>query len=99
MSSFLHEPRISATESGFLSHFVVVFLTRSGCHLCDDARPIVVREIGRAGGSMVETDIDEDDRLTRDYGMRIPVVLGSDGTVLDEGIIDGKRLRTALRSL
>jgi len=48
---------------------------------------------------MVETDIDEDDRLTRDYGMRIPVVLGSDGTVLDEGIIDGKRLRTALRSL
>ena len=97
MSSFLHEPRISATESGFLSHFVAVFLTRPGCHLCDDARPVVVSEIKRAGASMVETNIDDDEQLIRDYGMRIPVVLAPDGTLLDEGIIDGSRLRAALR--
>jgi len=58
---------------------------------------MVAREIGRAGGSVVETDIEGDDQLTSDYGMRIPVVLGPDGTVLDEGIINGKRLRAALR--
>ena len=82
-----------------MSRFSVKFLVRVNCHLCDDARPIVDDEVGRAGGIVVEVDVDSDDVLVRDYGMRIPVVLAPDGSVLDEGLIDRKRLRKALRVL
>ena len=82
-----------------MSGFRVEFLVRDNCHLCEDARPIVVSEVGRAGGSVIDVDVDSDDSLLRDYGMRIPVVRGPDGTVLDEGLIDRKRLRRALRNV
>ncbi|HEU4915800.1 MAG TPA: glutaredoxin family protein [Acidimicrobiia bacterium] len=82
-----------------MKYFVVKFLTRSGCHLCDEARPLVKREVIRRGGSLVEVDIDTDDVLTRDFGLRVPVLLGPGDVVLAEGVIEAGSLRRALRRM
>jgi hypothetical protein len=46
-----------------------------------------------------EVDIDGDDVLTRDYGLRVPVVLGPGDVVLAEGRIEARPLRRALRQV
>jgi hypothetical protein len=46
-----------------------------------------------------EVDIDGDDILTRDFGLRVPVLLGPGDVVLAEGVIEAKTLRRALRRL
>ncbi len=51
------------------------------------------------GGTLEEIDVDGDDALTRDYGIRIPVLLGPGDVVLAEGRIEAKSLRRALRKL
>ncbi|MEX2424359.1 MAG: glutaredoxin family protein [Acidimicrobiia bacterium] len=60
------------------------FLTRSGCHLCDDAAPAVRRAARALGGAVEVVDIEGDDAFTRDYGLRIPVVR-LDGVIIAEG--------------
>ena len=82
-----------------MKHFVVIFLTRSGCHLCDQARPLVEQAVRSVGGTVEEVDIDGDDVLTRDYGLRVPVVLGPGDVVLAEGRIEARPLRRALRQV
>jgi hypothetical protein len=82
-----------------LKYFVVKFLTRSGCHLCDEARPLVEREVIRRGGALEVVDIDGDDGLTRDFGIRVPVVLGPGDVVLAEGVIEPRSLRRTLRRI
>ena len=53
----------------------VLFYTKPGCHLCDEAK----REIERAGCSgqytFEEVNILSDPELLRHYGTEIPVVL------------------------
>lgn len=76
----------------------VKFLTRDGCHLCDDARPVVSRAARRAGVDLEEVDVDSDEELRQAYGTRIPLVLGPGGTVFAEGVIDDERtLRRRMR--
>ena len=41
----------------------VLYLTREGCHLCDDALPVVRAEADRAGTAVEVRDIDADERL------------------------------------
>ena len=74
----------------------VVLYARPGCHLCDDAR--VVIEAARAELAFVfeEVDIESDDALVRDYGLRIPVV-AVDGDELFEISVDRTSLLAALR--
>lgn len=67
------------------------FLTRGGCHLCDDARPLVEWAARKAGVGLVEVDIETDDTLLALYGLRIPVVLAGDDTVVAEGEISDRR--------
>ena len=67
------------------------FLTRRGCHLCDDAAPSVRRAARALGALVEEIDIDRDDVLVRDYGLRIPVVR-LDGVVIAEGSIGAMAL-------
>lgn len=56
------------------------FLTRRGCHLCEDALWLL-----RSGGVEVEVvDVDADDVLRGRYGERVPVVLDDAGRVLYE---------------
>ena len=73
------------------------FLIRAGCHLCDEARPVVEKAVASVGGTIHEIDIDTDDSLTRDYGLRVPVLLGAGDIVLAEGEIEARPLRKALR--
>jgi hypothetical protein len=44
-----------------------------------------------------EVDIDSDDLLVKEYGMRIPVLLSPDGQVVAEGLIEAGSLRRSLR--
>ena len=99
LPSFLHAPSLSTTESDILSLLVVRFLTRSECHLCDQARPILTSVVDGMGATMEEIDIDIHPEYSG-YGSRIPVVLGPENEVLAEGAIRDRRvLRSALRRL
>ena len=75
------------------------FLIRPGCHLCDEARPVVEKAVGSVGGTIHEIDIDDDDALTRDFGLRVPVLIGPGDIVVAEGRIEARPLRRALRRL
>ncbi|MFB3052149.1 MAG: glutaredoxin family protein [Acidimicrobiia bacterium] len=74
-----------------MSSFSIRFLTRPGCHLCDDARPLVEWAAMKVGVVIDEIDVDDDDTLLSLYGMRIPVVLGPGDEVLAEGVIGDRR--------
>jgi glutaredoxin len=52
----------------------VVLYGRPGCHLCDDARAILVRVCAQHPFALVQRDIETDDALHRAYLERIPVV-------------------------
>ncbi len=75
------------------------FLIRAGCPLCDEARPLVEKAVASVGGTVREVDIDTDDALTREYGLRVPVLLGPADIVLAEGKIEARPLRKALRRM
>jgi hypothetical protein len=62
----------------------VRFLTKPGCHLCDDARPVLEAELaasGRAPTSYAEVDITTDDELYARFWTDIPVVLVDDEVI------------------
>jgi glutaredoxin len=52
----------------------VVLYSRAGCHLCEAAREALVAEQTRSPFDLVEVDVESDDELEREYGIRIPVV-------------------------
>jgi glutaredoxin len=52
----------------------VVLYARSGCHLCDVARESLLSLRERAGFEFEEVDIERDETLELEYGIRIPVV-------------------------
>jgi glutaredoxin len=52
----------------------VVLYARPGCHLCDEAREVILAVRERRPFSFAEIDIESDDNLLREYGIRIPVV-------------------------
>lgn len=83
-----------------MSNFSIRFLTRPGCHLCNDARPLVEWAAMKVGVVIDEIDVDGDDTLLSLYGVRIPVVLGPGDEVLAEGVIgDRQALEKALLGL
>jgi glutaredoxin len=49
--------------------------SRPGCHLCDEAREVILAERARTPFAFEEVDISGDDGLELEYGIRIPVVL------------------------
>ena len=67
----------------------VLYLTREGCHLCDDALPVVRAEADRAGTAV-------DARLREDWDHDVPVII-VDGKVHARYRVDAEQLRTALR--
>jgi thiol-disulfide isomerase/thioredoxin len=75
---------------------VVTFVTRSGCHLCEVAEP-VVRAAAQAAGARFElrdVDASEADRAT--WSDKVPVVL-LDGREHAYWTVDERALRKALR--
>ena len=73
----------------------VRLLTRPGCHLCDDARPVVARVCADLHVGWEEVDITADAALLAEYWEQIPVTL-VDGRQHDFWRVDEARLRSAL---
>ncbi len=71
----------------------VVLYTREGCHLCDDARDLLVR-YGLAPKSV---DIDADPQLREQYTECVPVVV-IDGVVRFRGRVNEVLLRRLLQA-
>jgi hypothetical protein len=69
---------------------------RPGCHLCDEARDVILalREEGLRF-DLDEVDIETDDGLLRAFVERIPVVTVND-EIVSELVIDRVALRTRL---
>ena len=67
---------------------------RPGCHLCDDAREILLR----VGAPFTDVDIEGDDALHARLLERIPVVT-LDGEELFEHFVDEWILRARLKDL
>lgn len=75
----------------------VVLYARQGCHLCDEARQVIEQLQASVNFVFEEIDIERDDALLRDYGIRIPVV-EVDGQELFEISVDPSALRAAVRA-
>jgi hypothetical protein len=73
----------------------VTFYSRVGCHLCDDAREVVIRVCADLGESFEEVDIDSDGDLADRFGDEVPVTF-VDGRQHDFWRVDEARLRAAL---
>ncbi|WP_405005052.1 glutaredoxin family protein [Kitasatospora purpeofusca] len=73
----------------------VTLVAKPGCHLCDDAREVIVRVTAELGAVFEEKDITQDPELHHLYWEQIPVTL-IDGRQHDFWRVDEKRLRTAL---
>jgi glutaredoxin len=69
----------------------VILYTRRGCHLCDDAKRLLVKH----GLSPEEVDIDADPELQRRYTECVPVVV-IDGRERFRGRVDEVLLRRLL---
>jgi thiol-disulfide isomerase/thioredoxin len=82
-----------------LSENIVTFLTRANCGLCSDAEPTVIRLVARAGAELRKVDVDSEPELRAEFGERVPVVVGPDGSVLAEGRVSGRELKKSLRRL
>ena len=75
----------------------VVFFTRPGCHLCDDARAVLLMERERTAFELQEIDIETDDALVHEYGLRIPVVV-VDGEEAFEYSVDAEEFAARLHT-
>ncbi|MCP1160410.1 glutaredoxin family protein [Bacillus infantis] len=71
------------------------FYTREGCHLCDNAKKLILDLQAEHEFELEEVDISASDDLTERYGLMIPVV-ELDGEEVQFGRIDQFTLYEAL---
>lgn len=76
--------------------FLMIFYTRVACHLCESALPHARRAAKLMGRRLTVVDIDSDDELVIEYGLRVPVLTTSSGEVIAEGSF---RMRDIVRGL
>jgi hypothetical protein len=81
---------------GLWSRRRVVFLTRAGCRLCDEALIRVRRVCSWLGRTVMVREITEDRVLENEYHLRIPVLLDEQGRVLAEGTMATRELLRAV---
>lgn len=74
----------------------VVLYSRAGCHLCDEARAVLLAERTRTPFDLDEIDIESSDALIREYGVRIPVV-DVDGEEAFEYTVDPEAFAVLVR--
>jgi hypothetical protein len=75
----------------------LVVLSREGCHLCEDML-VALAELERAGTipSITVVDVDGDPVLTRQFGLKVPVLL-LDGSVICHYTLNSKELLRVLK--
>jgi hypothetical protein len=73
----------------------VVLYTREGCGLCETAKQVLLAERERTPFDLEEIDVEGNDDLEMEYGIRIPVVL-VDRVELFELVVDPDALARAL---
>lgn len=73
----------------------LTLLSKPGCHLCDDARQIVLEVAGERGLTVEERNILDDEALLAEYAEEIPVLL-IDDRVHQIWRVDPERFRRAL---
>ncbi|MDQ3759582.1 MAG: glutaredoxin family protein [Actinomycetota bacterium] len=74
----------------------LVLYGRPDCHLCDEAREILIRLVGEARDvELVERNIEDENDLLREYLERIPVI-ELEGQVISELIPEPRALRSSL---
>jgi glutaredoxin len=74
----------------------VILYSRAGCHLCDVARETIVSQQERLGFEFDEVDIEADEELELEYGIRIPVI-EVDGEEAFEISVDPEKLARLVR--
>ena len=57
----------------------LVIYTGDKCHLCEQAKALLVTVLEQSGLDLKEVDIDSDETLKERYGLRIPVLLLPNG--------------------
>jgi glutaredoxin len=77
---------------------LITLYTSPGCHLCDEARELLLRVQADHAFELVERDITRNDDLHRAYLERIPVI-ALDGEELFDWFVDEDVLRARLASL
>ena len=75
----------------------LMLLTRSGCHLCEDARAVLRRVSADTGIPWREQSVDADPQMAERFGEELPVLF-IDGVQRDFWQIDEARLRRLLAS-
>ncbi|WAX55565.1 glutaredoxin family protein [Jatrophihabitans cynanchi] len=73
----------------------VTLITRTGCHLCQDAEATLRRLAGELGFGYRELDVDADPARRAEYSDRVPVIL-VDGKEHGYWRVEEPRLRAAL---
>lgn len=76
---------------------LVRLYSRPGCHLCDDARALILAEQDRTAFVFEEVDVSTGEDLERAYGTRIPVV-EVDGAEMGEISLDPDEFAAAVRA-
>jgi glutaredoxin len=74
---------------------LVTLYGKPGCHLCEEAREVVVSVRLERDFELVEVDISLDPGLNREYGERIPV-LAVNGEEAFEYVVDRQGLQECL---
>jgi glutaredoxin len=74
----------------------IVFYTKAGCHLCDDAREMLEELAADTDYRLTEIDIRSDMTLFAEYRYRIPVIILNQVNSL-EGRIDPQELARAVQ--
>ena len=72
----------------------VIFYTKAGCHLCDDARDMLDEIAAETVYELTEIDIRRDTTLFELYRYRIPVIMLNE-TLVAEGRVDYNELTHA----
>ncbi len=74
----------------------VVFYTKAGCHLCEEAREMLEEIAGHTEYTLTEIDIRSDMTAFAEERYRIPVIIINQATLL-EGRIDAQELAQAFQ--
>jgi glutaredoxin len=75
----------------------VLMYSRPRCHLCDEARAVLLAVRVRVPFTFEEIDVDSREDLVREYGLRIPVVV-VDGEELFEYRVEADAFEAAVRA-